>query len=62
MDKIDIISKLKQEKIVAVIRTESTEKCEKIVESIVQGGINFIEITMTVPRCSWYNKRLIRKI
>ena len=62
MDKLDIISKLKQEKIVAVVRAESKEQGEKIIDSIVKGGINFIELTMTVPRCGWYNKRFIRKI
>lgn len=52
MDKSEIISKLKQEKIVAVVRAESKEQGEKIVNSIIKGGIKFIEITMTVPRCS----------
>ena len=49
MDKLDIIAKLKQEKVVAVVRAESKEQGEKIIDSIVKGGINFIEITMTVP-------------
>lgn len=49
MDKLEIISKLKEEKIVAVVRSETKEQGEKIIDSIVKGGINFIEITMTVP-------------
>ena len=49
MDKIELLSKLKQEKIVAVVRAENKEQGEKIIDSIVKGGINFIEITMTVP-------------
>ena len=49
MDKIELLSKLKKEKIVAVIRAENKEQGEKIIDSIVKGGINFIEITMTVP-------------
>jgi len=49
MDKLDIIAKLKEEKVVAVVRAESKEQGEKIIDSIVKGGINFIEITMTVP-------------
>ena len=49
MDKLDIIAKLKKEKVVAVVRAESKEQGEKIIDSIVKGGINFIEITMTVP-------------
>ena len=49
MEKLEILSKLKEEKIVAVVRAESKEQGEKIIDSIVKGGINFIEITMTVP-------------
>ncbi|MBR6504551.1 MAG: bifunctional 4-hydroxy-2-oxoglutarate aldolase/2-dehydro-3-deoxy-phosphogluconate aldolase [Clostridia bacterium] len=49
MDKLDILAKLKEEKVVAVVRAESKEQGEKIIDSIVKGGINFIEITMTVP-------------
>ena len=49
MEKEEIISKLKKEKVVAVVRTENKEQSGKIVDSIIKGGINFIEITMTVP-------------
>ena len=49
MDKLDVIKKMKEEGIVAVVRAESKEKGEKLIDAIVIGGINFIEITMTVP-------------
>lgn len=49
MDKVDVITKLKKEKLVAVVRAESKQQGEKIIDAIVKGGINFIEITMTVP-------------
>ena len=49
MDKIELLTKLKKEKIVAVVRAENKEQGENIIDSIVKGGINFIEITMTVP-------------
>ena len=49
MDKLDVIKKMKEEGIVAVVRAESKEKGEKLIDAIVNGGINFIEITMTVP-------------
>lgn len=49
MDKLDIIARLKEEGIIAVVRAESKEKGEKLIDAIVKGGINFIEITMTVP-------------
>lgn len=49
MEKIELLSKMKQEGIVAVVRAENKEKGEKVIDAIVKGGINFIEITMTVP-------------
>jgi Entner-Doudoroff aldolase len=49
MDKIDIIKKLGEEKLVAVIRAESKEQGLKIVDAVQKGGIHFLEITMTVP-------------
>ncbi len=49
MDKIDIIKKLMDEKLVAVIRAESKEQGIKIVDAVYRGGIKFLEVTMTVP-------------
>ena len=49
MKKEQVILKMKQECLVAVVRAESKEQGEKIIDAIIAGGINFIEITMTVP-------------
>ena len=49
MDKNTLLSKMKEEGLVAVVRAENKEKGEKVIEAIVKGGIKFIEITMTVP-------------
>lgn len=49
MDKIDIIKKLMDEKLVAVVRAESKEQGIKIVDAVYRGGIKFLEVTMTVP-------------
>ena len=49
MKKEEVILKMKQEKLVAVVRAESKEQGEKIIDAIIEGGIHFIEITMTVP-------------
>ena len=38
MDKIQVISKLKEEKLVAVVRAESKQQGEKIIDAIVKGG------------------------
>ena len=61
MDKIEVISKLKEEKLIAVVRAESKEQGEKIIDAIVKGGINFIEITMTVPGAIDIIKELTKK-
>ena len=49
MKKEGVILKMKEERLVAVVRAESKEQGEKIIDAIITGGINFIEITMTVP-------------
>lgn len=49
MKRIEIIRRIVSTGIVAVIRTETKEQGIRIVDSIRKGGINIIEITMTVP-------------
>lgn len=49
MEKTELLSRMKEEGVVAVVRAENKEKGEKVIDAIVKGGINFIEITMTVP-------------
>ena len=49
MRKEEVILKMKKERLVAVVRAESKEQGEHIIDAIIAGGINFIEITMTVP-------------
>lgn len=49
MEKSELLLKVKNEGIVAVVRAENKDKGEKIIDAIVKGGINLIEITMTVP-------------
>lgn len=49
MEKSELLLKVKNEGIVAVVRAENKDKGEKIIDAIVRGGINLIEITMTVP-------------
>ncbi|RGZ00669.1 bifunctional 2-keto-4-hydroxyglutarate aldolase/2-keto-3-deoxy-6-phosphogluconate aldolase [Clostridium sp. AM58-1XD] len=50
MKKEQVIAKMKEEGLVAVVRAESKEKGERVIDAIVEGGIHFIEITMTVPK------------
>lgn len=49
MKKEEVILKMKKDCLVAVVRAEDKEQGEKIIDAIIAGGINFIEITMTVP-------------
>lgn len=49
MKKENVICKMKQDCLVAVVRAESKEQGEKVIDAIIAGGIHFIEITMTVP-------------
>lgn len=49
MDRAQVISKIKEEKLVAVVRAETSEQGLKIIEAVTAGGIKIIEITMTVP-------------
>lgn len=49
MEKIDMLTKLRDEAIVAVIRAENKEQGIKVSDAIRKGGIKFLELTMTVP-------------
>ncbi|MDK2822238.1 MAG: 2-dehydro-3-deoxyphosphogluconate aldolase / (4S)-4-hydroxy-2-oxoglutarate aldolase [Clostridia bacterium] len=49
MHKLQILQKVIDSGIVAVVRTETPEKAKKIVEAVKAGGISTIEVTMTVP-------------
>lgn len=49
MKKTDILRKLEDCGVIAVVRAESAEMAVKIVEACVAGGIVGIEITFTVP-------------
>jgi 2-dehydro-3-deoxyphosphogluconate aldolase / (4S)-4-hydroxy-2-oxoglutarate aldolase len=47
--KDQVISKIKQVGLVAVVRAESSEQAFKITEACIGGGVAAIEITFTVP-------------
>lgn len=61
MDKIDVIQKIKKEKIIAVIRSESQDEIEKMIDAIVVGGVHLIEITMTVPNAVGIIENMVKK-
>jgi len=52
MNKIDILKRIQDCGVVAVVRAESAEKAVKIADACVKAGIAGIEITYTVPGAS----------
>ena len=48
MKKEQVLAKMKEDCLVAVVRAKDLEQGEKVVDAIIAGGINFIEIIMTM--------------
>ena len=48
MKKEQVLAKMKEDCLVAVVRAKDKVQGEKVVDAIIEGGINFIEITMTM--------------
>ncbi|GFP77193.1 bifunctional 4-hydroxy-2-oxoglutarate aldolase/2-dehydro-3-deoxy-phosphogluconate aldolase [Clostridium fungisolvens] len=49
MKRIQVVQKITECGVVAVIRAESKEQAIKIIDAVKKGGIKALEITMTVP-------------
>lgn len=47
MDKIDVLSLLQKEKLISVVRIDSNQT-EKVIDAIIDGGVKFIEVTLTM--------------
>ena len=43
-----VLTRMKEDCLVAVVRAKNKEQGEKVIDAIIAGGINFIEITMTM--------------
>ena len=48
MKKEHVLARLKEDCLVAVVRAKNYEQGEKVVDAIIEGGINFIELTKIV--------------
>ena len=48
MKKEQVLARMKEDCLVAVVRAKNYEQVEKVVDAIIEGGINFIELTMTM--------------
>ena len=44
MKKEQVLARLKEDCLVAVVRAKNLEQGEKVIDAIIEGGINFIEI------------------
>lgn len=49
MDKSKIITSIQESGIVAVVRAENAEQAYKMTDACLEGGVNTLEITFTVP-------------
>jgi 2-dehydro-3-deoxyphosphogluconate aldolase/(4S)-4-hydroxy-2-oxoglutarate aldolase len=49
MSKVENLQRIKETGIVAVIRAENAEQALKITDAVKKGGIEAVEITMTIP-------------
>ncbi len=61
MDKEQVLMKIQDCGIVAVVRAENTEKAEKIVDACIEGGVAAIELTFTVPHADKVIEHLAAK-
>lgn len=61
MDKKEVLRRLESCGVVAVVRAESAEQAEKIVDACIEAGIVGIEITFTVPGAADIIKKLCLK-
>lgn len=49
MKNFEIVQHLRELAVVPIVRTSSASSAQAIVEAIINGGVNCVEITMTVP-------------
>ena len=49
MDKEQILTKIQDSGIVAVVRAETTDEAQRIAEACLEGGVSAIELTFTIP-------------
>jgi len=60
--KIEVLTRIADPGLVAVIRAESPEQAERIAEACALGGIAALEITFTVPGASRVIEHLAKKV
>lgn len=61
MDKEQILTRIQECGIVAVVRAETAEQAEKITDACIEGGVAAIELTFTVPHADKVIEALSKK-
>jgi 2-dehydro-3-deoxyphosphogluconate aldolase/(4S)-4-hydroxy-2-oxoglutarate aldolase len=49
MKKAEVLEKIREVGIISVIRNKSADEAQSVIKAILAGGINILEITMTIP-------------
>ncbi len=49
MNKKEVIERIREIGIIPVIRADSHAEAETIIKALIAGGINILEVTMTIP-------------
>lgn len=50
MKKYEVLKRIKEERIVGIVRVENAEKADKTLGALYEGGIRVVELAFTVPR------------
>ena len=61
LNKFDVLNKIHESGIVAVVRADSINQAEKIADACIKGGIGAIELTFTVPHADELIKAISQK-
>ena len=61
MQKSDVLKRMQQTGLVPVLRGSSTEEALSIARAIAAGGVNVLEVTMTVPGALDVIRKLVRE-
>ena len=61
MTKVEVLQALKKTGLVPVLRADSVDKAMALAEAIEAGGVNVLEVTMTVPGAIEVMKRLAKE-
>lgn len=62
MKKEEVLSKIAESGVVAVIRLKDADKLSKVIEAVRVGGVKCIEITMTVPGAVEIIRKLVAEM